>query len=110
MHVAPALPNVPATHLWEPEEFNGTNIKRWQQKMLFCLSTLNMSRFLKEKTMMLTAESDMQTTYNVDAWKHSDYMRGNTPTMCIAQNLSLRTYGNLLTICIKPKILGPRSG
>ena len=32
----------------KPEMFNGIDFKRWQQKMLFYLTTLNLARFLNE--------------------------------------------------------------
>ena len=32
----------------KPKKFNGLNFKRWQQKMLFYLTTLNLTRFLIE--------------------------------------------------------------
>ena len=32
----------------KPEKFNGLNFKRWQQKMIFYLTTLNLARFLTE--------------------------------------------------------------
>ncbi|KAL2467313.1 zinc knuckle (CCHC-type) family protein [Abeliophyllum distichum] len=39
---------VPVNHGEKPEKFNGLNFKRWQQKMLFYLTTLNLARFLNE--------------------------------------------------------------
>ncbi|KAL8113015.1 hypothetical protein AgCh_020363 [Apium graveolens] len=66
-HVAPAHPVVPAAHAEKPEKFNGSNFKRWQQKMLFYLTTLYLDRYLKEEVPLLTAESDMQTVYAADA-------------------------------------------
>ncbi|GKA38761.1 hypothetical protein Tco_0731312 [Tanacetum coccineum] len=44
---APAT-NTVANHAERPEKFNGQNFKRWQQKMFFYLTTLNLVRFLKE--------------------------------------------------------------
>ena len=85
--MAPVLPPVPAAHVEKPEKFNGSNFKRWQQKMLFYLTTLNMSRFLKEETPLLTAESDVQTVYAVDAWKHSDYICRNYILNSLADTL-----------------------
>ena len=32
----------------KPEKFDGTEFKRWQQKMLFYLTTLHLARFLQE--------------------------------------------------------------
>ena len=37
-----SIPN----HGEKPERFNGTDFERWQQKMLFYLTTLNLARFL----------------------------------------------------------------
>ncbi|KAL2525421.1 Uncharacterized protein Adt_10475 [Abeliophyllum distichum] len=39
---------VPINHGEKFEKFNGLNFKRWQQKMLFYLTTLNLARFLTE--------------------------------------------------------------
>ena len=47
------------------------------EEMLFYLTTLNLSRYLREETPMLTAESDTQAVFAVDAWKHSDYICRN---------------------------------
>ena len=74
---APAMPHVSTAHAERPEKFNGTNFKQWQQKMLFYLTTLNLSRYLREETPMLTAESDAQAVFAVDAWKHTDYICRN---------------------------------
>ncbi|GJZ14286.1 7-ethoxycoumarin O-deethylase-like protein [Tanacetum coccineum] len=40
--------NTIANHAEKPEKFNGKNFKRWQQKMFFYLTTLNLARFLNE--------------------------------------------------------------
>ena len=40
--------NLTPNHGENPEKFNGTDFKRWQQKMLFYLTTLNLTRFLNE--------------------------------------------------------------
>ena len=46
----PTLVMAPMTmsHGEKPEKFNETEFKRWQQKMLFYLTTLNLARFLQE--------------------------------------------------------------
>jgi len=84
---APVMPTVPAAHAEKPEKFNGTNFKRWQQKMHFYLTTLHMDRFLKEEPPLLTAESNMQTVYAADAWKHSDYICRNYVLNCLSDSL-----------------------
>ena len=42
----PVMAPMTVSHGEKPEKFNGTNFKRWQQKMLFYLTTLNLARFL----------------------------------------------------------------
>ena len=69
---------VPIHHGEKLEKFNGLNFKRWQQKMLFYLTTLNLARFLTEKPSKLSkGETDMQVVNVVDAWKHSDFLCKN---------------------------------
>ena len=71
-------PMVSVGHSEKPEKFNGLNFKRWQQKMLFYLTTLNLARFLTEDAPKLPeGETDVQVVNAVDAWKHSDYLCRN---------------------------------
>ena len=44
----PVMAPMTVSHGEKPEKFNGTEFKRWQQKMLFYLTTLNLARFLQE--------------------------------------------------------------
>ena len=65
-------------HGEKPEKFNGTEFKRWQQKMLFYLTTLNLARFLHEESPALTeGETDKQVVAAVEAWKHADFLCRN---------------------------------
>ena len=67
-----------ANHAERPEKFSGANFKRWQQKMLFYLTTLNLARFLTETAPEISEElSDVQTLSAIDAWKHSEYLCRN---------------------------------
>ncbi|KAL5547869.1 hypothetical protein UlMin_003100 [Ulmus minor] len=77
--VSPAVPvSVPVNHGEKPEKFSGLNFKRWQQKMLFYLTTLNLARFLTENAPVLKDdEQDIQAVSAVDAWKHSDFLCRN---------------------------------
>ena len=69
---------VGVANLEKPEKFNGTEFKRWQQKMLFYLTTLNLAKFLNESAPVLDSEqSDIQATSAVDAWKHGDFLCRN---------------------------------
>ena len=59
-----SIPN----HGEKTERFNGTDFKRWQQKMLFYLTTLNLARFLNEDGLKLdVGETDKEKLAAVDA-------------------------------------------
>ncbi|XP_071739346.1 uncharacterized protein [Rutidosis leptorrhynchoides] len=73
--VAP-LPNAVVSHAEKPEKFTGVDFKRWQKKMRFYLTTLNLARFLTETAPQL-GEGDAQTASAVEAWKNSDYLCHN---------------------------------
>ncbi|XP_076951202.1 uncharacterized protein LOC143624426 [Bidens hawaiensis] len=69
-----------ANHAEKPEKFSGLHFKRWQQKMFFYLTTLNLARFLKESAPPATnaeGETDVQPLSAVDAWKHSEFLCRN---------------------------------
>ena len=62
-------------HRKKRKKYNSTENKRWQQKMLFYFTTLNLTQFLhKEATTLREDESDWQVVAAVDAWKHSDFL------------------------------------
>ena len=62
----------------KPKKFNGLNFKRWQQKMIFYLTTLNLARFLTEDAPEFKEdECDIKVIYIVDAWKHYDFLCRN---------------------------------
>ena len=62
----------------KPEKFNGLNFKRWQHKILFYQTTLNLARLLTEDVPKLKEdEHDIQVISIVDAWKHSDFLCRN---------------------------------
>ena len=62
----------------KPEKFNGLNFKRWQQKKLFYLTTLNLERFFIEDAPKLKEdERDIQVISTIDPWKHSDFLCKN---------------------------------
>ena len=62
----------------KPKKFNGLNFKRWQHKMLFYLTALNLARFLtKEAPKLNEDERDIQVINVVDAWKHFDFLCRN---------------------------------
>ncbi|GMQ05992.1 hypothetical protein CsSME_00050763 [Camellia sinensis var. sinensis] len=76
--VTSLLTTVPINHNEKPEKFNGTEFKRWQQKILFYLTILNLARFVKENAPALSEEeTDRQAIAAVEAWKHSDFLCRN---------------------------------
>ena len=61
-------PAVPVNHEEKPEKFNGNDFKRWQENMMFCLTTLNVARFTHEKAPALNeGETDWQVVSAVNA-------------------------------------------
>ncbi|KAL2534204.1 Uncharacterized protein Adt_07555 [Abeliophyllum distichum] len=59
---------VAVNHGEKYEKFNGLNFKRWQQKMLFYMTTLNLARFLIEDAPKLTqGDGDIQAVSAVEA-------------------------------------------
>lgn len=78
--VGPNMAMIPHCHAEKPEKFNGLNFKRWQQKMFFDLTKLNLARFLTENAPQVNVgEGDVQALSAIDAWKHSDFY---VATMC----------------------------
>ena len=73
------LINLPINHAEKPENFSGLHFKRWQQKMFFYLTTLNLARFLTEEAPQIAegTAGDVQTVSAVEAWKHSDFLCRN---------------------------------
>ncbi|KAK4397205.1 hypothetical protein Sango_1557100 [Sesamum angolense] len=61
-----------------PEKFSGNDFKRWHQKMLFYLTTLNLARFLSEEIPFVSeGETDTQKRAAMDAWGHGDFLCRN---------------------------------
>ena len=69
---------IPINHGEKLEKFNGTEFKRWQQKILFYLTTLNLAKFLYENAPNLKEnEMDRQVVAAMEAWKHADFLCKN---------------------------------
>ena len=62
---------VNVSHGEKPGKFNGTDFKRWQQKMLFYLTTLHLAKFLREDPLELTEEGTNSAA--VDSWINSEF-------------------------------------
>jgi len=70
---------VPISHGEKPEKFNGTEFKRWQQKMLFYLTTLHLARYIREDVPKPKEgeTADFQLVAAIDAWKQGDFLCRN---------------------------------
>ena len=74
----PVMAPMTVSHGEKPEMFNGTYFNRWQQKMLFYLTTLNLTRFLRKDAPALKEnETDKQVVTAVEAWNHVDFLCRN---------------------------------
>ncbi|KAM1302106.1 hypothetical protein ACFX2H_013062 [Malus domestica] len=73
--VMPVVIPSSTNHGEKPEKFNGTDFKRWQQKMLFYLTTLNLAKFLTEDAHV--SGTTAEEVAAVDAWNHSDFLCKN---------------------------------
>ncbi|GJV11610.1 pol polyprotein [Tanacetum coccineum] len=74
--------NTVSIHAEKPEKFNGQNFKRWQQKMFFYLTILNLAWFLNETAPQVEPPTEGQPSnvhdvQAVKAWKHSYFLCHN---------------------------------
>ena len=57
----PGVPTIPMAHVDKPGKFGGADFKRWQQKMMFYLTTLNLAGCLTEDApVVVENETDSQ--------------------------------------------------
>ena len=71
----PVMALMTVSHGEKPEKFNVTEFKRWQQKMLFYPTTVNLACFLQEDAPVLKEdETDRQVVTVVEAWKYADFL------------------------------------
>ena len=86
--VAPTAPVAPTVHVTltvpvsqaeKPEKFSGIDFKRWQQKMLFYLTTLHLAMYLYEEAPKQKEgdAADFQTVATIDAWKQENFLCKN---------------------------------
>ena len=71
------IPIKARTHHEKPKKFNGDDFKRWQQNMLFYLTTLNLVHVLKEECPKAPEQLTNETFNVIEAWKHSDFLCRN---------------------------------
>ncbi|KAL0416714.1 UNVERIFIED_CONTAM: hypothetical protein Slati_3503300 [Sesamum latifolium] len=78
MVVQPHVAQPVAAQGERPEKFSDTKFKRWYQKMLFYLTTLNLTRFLSEEAPVVSeGKTDTQKRAAMDAWVHGDFLCRN---------------------------------
>ncbi|XP_060182787.1 uncharacterized protein LOC132612695 [Lycium barbarum] len=62
----------------KPGKFSSIDFKRWQQKMFFYLTTLNLQKFITEEVPVLPEETPHNECFIVtEAWNHSDFLCKN---------------------------------
>ena len=65
-------------HVERPEKFKGSDFKRWQQKMLFYLTTLGLTKFLNEDAPLVDELEPYATKVEaLTIWKNSDFICKN---------------------------------
>ncbi|KAL0322013.1 UNVERIFIED_CONTAM: hypothetical protein Scaly_2497700 [Sesamum calycinum] len=78
MVVQPHLAQPIAAQGERPEKFSGNDFKRWHQKILFYLTTLNLARFLSEEVPVVSeGETDTPKRAAMDVWGHGDFLCRN---------------------------------
>ena len=72
----------------KPEKFKGLDFKRWQQKMLFFLTTMNLAHVGKEEAPK-SNENPMtkETVMAIEAWNHSEFCCRNYILNSLDDNL-----------------------
>ncbi|KAL2534640.1 Uncharacterized protein Adt_07991 [Abeliophyllum distichum] len=62
-------------HGEKPEKFNRVDFKRWQQKMMFYLTTLNLARFLTEDPHIVQqGENNRASVIVLDVWRPQNFV------------------------------------
>ena len=61
----------------KPKKFKGMDFKRWQQKMLFYFTTMNLTHIIQEKCLKPTDPTSKESMMTVDTWKNSYFLCRN---------------------------------
>ena len=59
----------------KPGKFDGTEFNRWQQKMIFYLTTLHLAKFLQAD--LPEPKTDRDSVHAVDTWRQGDFLCRN---------------------------------
>lgn len=70
----PEIPTIPNSQMEKPEKFKGANIKRWQPKMLFYLTTLKLNRYLTETVPAQSKDGQESINVVIEAWKQGNFL------------------------------------
>ena len=68
------VPIKAGTYHEKPEKFNEDDFKRWQQNMLFYLTTLNFVHVLNEECPKAQEQPTNETFNVIEAWKYFDFL------------------------------------
>ena len=102
-------------HVEKPEKFKGVDFKRWQQKMLFYLTTLNLSHVITSESPKAPEEGDIpaEILQAIEAWTHSEFLCRNYILNALDDSLyhirQRKNYGSLWIRSTSLKWQVPRS-
>ena len=68
---------VPVTHEEKPEKFSGANFKQWQNKILFYLTTLNLTKYLKDHPGPVEGETETAKQLREEKWVSDEFLCKN---------------------------------
>ncbi|XP_052203979.1 uncharacterized protein LOC127809256 [Diospyros lotus] len=74
-------------HVEKPHQFNDEDFKRWQQKMVFYLTTLNLAHILKEACPVTPENATAEEVAAKEAWMHTDFLCQNYILSALADSL-----------------------
>ncbi|XP_070675674.1 uncharacterized protein [Malus domestica] len=81
----------------KPKKFKGLDFKRWQQKMLFFLTTMNLAHVVKEEAPK-SNENPMtrEIVMSIEAWNHSEFCCRNYILNSLDDNLYVEEIQKLI--------------
>src|SRR4051812_20034177 len=70
------------------EKFSGLNFKRWQQKMVFYLTTLGLVKYLTEEPPSKDdGDEDLDFIKTRDSWSHNEFLCRHHVINCLSDSL-----------------------
>ncbi|XXG47918.1 hypothetical protein AAC387_Pa02g2483 [Persea americana] len=86
----PTLALVMVNHGGKPEKFNGIDFKRWQQKMLFYLPTLNLAQFLHQDAPALKEDETNKKVVDADFKNYLKHKHKEMRLECLIVRLRIK--------------------